>query len=140
MPVTYAAYGQKKPVAQPRRVKAKPAWSDYLTADNKFALSSEEILRRKQALLSRHNVFNNAPRTYNDSSKELPVRQANKSGISNTQKLLNARSKKGINNRTFTAYHDNIHTEAFPKDNQKDMTSLDIVSSRHKHWSVSILL
>ena len=140
MPVTYAAYGQKKPVAQPRRVKAKPAWSDYLTADNKFALSSEEILRRKQALLSRHNVFNNAPRTYNDSRKEVPERQANKGEISNTQKLLNARSKKGINNRTFTAYHDNIHAEAFPKDNQKDLTSLDLVSSRHKHWSVSIFL
>ena len=140
MPVTYAAYGQKKPVAQPRRVKAKPAWSDYLTADNKFALSSEEILRRKQALLSRHNVFNSASRTYNDSRKELPVRQSNKGEISNTQKLLNARSKKGINNRTSTAHNDNFHTKAFPKDNQEDMTSLDLVSSRHKHWFVSILL
>jgi hypothetical protein len=42
---------------QSRKVKAKPAWSEYLTEDNKFALSTDEIVRRRQTLLSKHNIY-----------------------------------------------------------------------------------
>jgi hypothetical protein len=42
---------------QPRKVKPKPAWSEYLTEDNKFALSTDEIVRRKETLLSKHNIY-----------------------------------------------------------------------------------
>ena len=38
--------------------KKKPEWSPYLTEDNKFALSKDEILRRKLTLISKHNMFN----------------------------------------------------------------------------------
>lgn len=38
--------------------KKKPEWSPYLTEDNKFALSKDELLRRKLSLISRHNLFN----------------------------------------------------------------------------------
>ena len=48
----------KKQASLPRRMKAKPAWSDYLTEDNKFALSKEEMLRRKQTMLSKNSIFN----------------------------------------------------------------------------------
>ena len=38
--------------------KKRPEWSPYLTEDNKFALSKDELLRRKLSLISRHNLFN----------------------------------------------------------------------------------
>ena len=38
--------------------KKKPEWSPYLTEDNKFALSKDEILRRKLTMISKHNMFN----------------------------------------------------------------------------------
>ena len=38
--------------------KKKPEWSPYLTEDNKFAISKDEILRRKLTLISKHNMFN----------------------------------------------------------------------------------
>jgi len=38
--------------------KKRPEWSPYLTEDNKFALSKDEMLRRKLSLISRHNLFN----------------------------------------------------------------------------------
>ena len=136
MPVTYAAYSHKKPVTQPKRVKGKPAWSDYLTADNKFALSSEEILRRKQTLLSRHNVFNSTTGNFSDLHKQSSATRDGKGLISNTQKLLDARIKKGNNNKP---YYDDLDAEAFPKGDKDDMTALDLVSTRHKHWYVNIV-
>lgn len=57
MPRIFSNTGNRNKL-QPRRIKAKPAWSEYLTEDNKFALSTDEIVRRRQTLLSKHNMFN----------------------------------------------------------------------------------
>lgn len=51
---------------KPLQIKQKPAWSEYLTDDNKFALTSGEIIRRKQTLLSKNNVFNNTKNNKKD--------------------------------------------------------------------------
>lgn len=35
----------------------KPEWNSYLTPDGQYALSKDEILRRKQLTISKHNIL-----------------------------------------------------------------------------------
>jgi hypothetical protein len=55
--------------ANVHRAKPKPEWSDYLTEDNRFALTKEEILKKKQLLVSRHNILNGTSKISTPSPK-----------------------------------------------------------------------
>jgi hypothetical protein len=89
-----------------RRVKPKPAWSSYLTDDNRFALTKEEILRKKQLLISKHNILNDGSK---GSTRTPPSSKAVASGT----KTYSAES-----------YSEKSHVEDF-----NDVTALDLISS-----------
>lgn len=131
MPRTMSSPGNKKPLAIPRRVRAKPAWSEYLTEDNRFALTKEETLRRKLTLLSKNNVFNGNARTssanaysYSGKVKLSANSQRSKDLIAN-RITSSGRSSSPINdvNDSFSS----------PK-KSKDFTALDLVSRKQANW------
>lgn len=113
--------------------RTKPAWSDYLTEDNKFALSNEEALRRKQTLLSKHNVFNgnsgNSITTKISRKSSLPRRKGD------NEKHLDSGSKgcnSGPSSGPYSGYYDDDEAEGFPKG--EEMDALDLVSIKQNKW------
>ena len=68
MPRISSTTAVKQPSVANHRVRSKPAWSDYLTEDNRFALTKAEVLRRKKTLLSKNNVFNTVSKLPNVSA------------------------------------------------------------------------
>jgi hypothetical protein len=47
----------EKPVSSTSGKKKKPTWDNYLTDPDRFKLTKEEIIMKKQALISKHNIF-----------------------------------------------------------------------------------
>ena len=134
MPVSFSNQRTKMIPTQPRRVKAKPAWSDYLTVDNKFALSNEEILRRRQTLLSKHNVFNG--NTKSSSTRKSSIASRNHQGSSNTQRMTDTRCKNVVGLGPSEEFYEDDEAEGFPND-PENMDALDLVSAKHNKWYVS---
>ena len=135
---------------KPIRVRAKPAWSDYLTEDNKFALSREEVLRRKGTLLSKHNVFNGnnkSDKNINSRKPSIPMgsrAQPNPSrgvGVENSSAMRrndvasNSSGRSGPLNGSsgpFSGYYDDDEAEGFPK--ESDGSALDLVATKQNKW------
>jgi hypothetical protein len=63
MPRISSTTAVKQPSVANHRARSKPAWSDYLTEDNRFALTKAEVLRRKKTLLSKNNIFKSVSKT-----------------------------------------------------------------------------
>lgn len=40
-----------------KKLQRKQEWNDYLTEDNQFRISPEELLKKKQLLVSKHNIL-----------------------------------------------------------------------------------
>ena len=80
MPRISSTTAVKQPSVANRRVRSKPAWSDYLTEDNRFALTKAEVLRRKKTLLSKNNDFNSVTKISSGTTnhqKDHPKASAN---------------------------------------------------------------
>ena len=113
----------KKQATLPRRMKAKPAWSDYLTEDNKFALTKEEMLRRKQTMLSKNSIFNGnskSPTSYLQSSSRKTADTAkNRSNHDVSSKKMN----------------NDFPTEStFLPKKSEEFTALDLLSKEKTYW------
>jgi hypothetical protein len=118
----------KKQTPLPRRMKAKPAWSDYLTEDNKFALTKEEILRRKQTMLSKNSIFNGTSRSPTSNLQSTSGKMAETAKNKSNHNL----SSKRLNN-------DFPMESTFLPKKSEEFTALDLLSKEKTYWYAHLL-
>lgn len=113
----------KKQALLPRRMKAKPAWSEYLTEDKKFALTKEEMLRRKQTLLSKNSIFNGNSRSPTSKSQSA------------TGKMADTAKNKSNHNLGFKKLNNDFPMEStFLPKKSEEFTALDLLSKDKTSW------
>jgi hypothetical protein len=133
MPRTISSPASKKPLPTTRRVKAKPAWSDYLTVDNRFALTKEEVLKRKQALLSKNNVFNGNAKT----STSQPYSYNGRVKVSqNSERFTGSTYRRLVNAARSDGAGDESDDSSVSRRQSGNLTALDLVSRKQTNWYV----
>lgn len=131
MPRTISSPANKKPLPATRRVKAKPAWSDYLTEDNRFALTKEEILKRKQALLSKNNVFNGNAKTSSSQSYSYNGRVK---VSQNSERFKSSTVRRATNGSPSYSAADESDDNSISRKQSGNLTALDLVSKKQTNW------
>lgn len=136
MPRTISSPASKKPLPTTRRVKAKPAWSDYLTEDNRFALTKEEVLKRKQALLSKNNVFNGNAKTSGSQSYSYNGRVK---ASQNSERFTGSNYRRSANVARSNGAGDESDDSSVSRRQSGNLTALDLVSRKQTNWYVAQL-
>lgn len=117
-------------------MKAKPAWSDYLTEDNRFALTKEEVLKRKQALLSKNNVFNGNTKTFSSQSYSYNGRVK---VSQNSERFTGSNSRRSAYAARNDGAGDESDDSSVSRRQSGNLTALDLVSRKQTKWYVTFL-
>ena len=129
MPRISSTTAVKQPSVANHRIRSKPAWSDYLTEDNRFALTKAEVLRRKTTLLSKNNVFNTVSKLPNGSAhlqndSSYPSVKSRRSEVADVRK---AKTRSG----ELTSHVDD---DAMFSEKLQSPDALDFVSKKSICW------
>ena len=129
MPRISSTTAVKQPSVATRRTRSKPAWSDYLTEDNRFALTKAEVLRRKKTLLSKNNVFKSVSKISNEIAS--PRNDHPTSSVSSRRFEVTDGGKAKIRSGEISSYVDD--DDNFPEKSQAP-DALDFVSKKSICW------
>jgi hypothetical protein len=84
--------------------KSQPEWNDYLTDENRFKLSKEEMLKKKRMYVSKHNIFLSAARTSRPKATKKGSSDPNEKKLREAAAVLNQKSEDPLLHLTSLDY------------------------------------
>ena len=130
----------KKRTAQeelPKKIRVKNGWNSYLTDDDRFKLSKEEIIKKKNLYVSRHNIFVADTNIPSEKRTKSSVRRKKTDSIFPKDEYsdLSLRRVNIRSNPVEWSEDDDYSTSSEHSTNPINLTALDMISKRPKSRS-----